>query len=161
MGSSNSNLNKIEENKFNSIIYRVKLPTNLITAPEKDERFLYYYTIESMEKAKVFLNLGNTSLVNYFNIYNMNISFISLLPVLYLGLYRRFRIKKQNSRIKSFTKAFPFVVLYYLADIFIVAEFQQDYYFKFLKEDLFANESGDDINEYLNFKLVYNNLLQH
>jgi hypothetical protein len=162
MGSSNS-ISKIEDNNENyiKITYRVKLPTNPIVSKEKDENFLFCNTVENMEKAKVFMNMGNPNLFSYYNVINMNFSFMSLVPVLFIALYRRFKIKKLNTKLMSTAKALPFVIAYIALENMTIVDFQQDFYFKFIKEELMPNDTTDDINSYLEFKNIYNNMLQH
>lgn len=162
MGSSNSVSNL--ENKNDNCIqvtYRVKLPTSPIISKQKDEKFLFYNTVENMEKAKVFMNMGNPNLFSYYNIINMNFSFMSLVPVLFIALYRRFRIKKLNSKLLSTAKAIPLVIAYIALENITIVDFQQDFYFKFIKEELMTNDTAEDINNYLEFKNIYNNMLQH
>jgi hypothetical protein len=167
MGSSSSSINNLNTDtekkfpidKYQTMIFRVKLPSQPVISKEKDEKYLFYDTIEKIEKAKVFLNLGNPNLFNYFNIYNLNISFISIAPVVFLFFYRRFRIKKDNSRIKSFAKAAPLLFLYYMGCLYIVAEFQQESYFKFIKDDLMQGAKDEEVDEFLKFKYNYSNLL--
>jgi hypothetical protein len=155
MGSGSSKTSDQSENKKNefTITYRVKLPDNPIISKEKDENYLFIYTIEEIEKAKLFMNIGNSNLLSYFGSYTINLSIISYAPVILLFFYRRFRIKKNNTKIKSFLKSFPIFIFYYYLTLSIMGSIQTDSYLNFLKQDL--NKTNEEINEFLNFKLEY------
>ena len=56
-------------------------------------------------------------------------------------------------------KSFHVLVGYYLLSLLTVAEFQQENYYKFIKEDLMAGEPESEVSDYINFKYAYNNLL--
>lgn len=146
-------------NKYQTMIFQVRLPSQPIISTEKDEKYLFYETIEKFEKAKIFLNLGNPKLLDYFNLNTMTLSFFSMAPVLFLFLYRRFRIKKNNSRIKSFAKSFPLWFLYYFGYSYIISEIKVEKYVEFIKQDLMPEAKQEEVDEFFRFKSNYNNLL--
>jgi hypothetical protein len=150
MGSSSSST----ENKNKYIItYRVKLPETPILTKEKDKEKLFIYTIEEIEKAKVYMSYGNQNLRSFFALYQSNLIFISFAPVILLFFYRRFRIKKKNSHIKSFVKSFPIFMIYYFSSMSYMGGMQSEFYLNFFTQDM--NKTNEEIGEYLHFKDEY------
>jgi hypothetical protein len=147
--------------KYEVVTFRVKLPSSPIISKEKDEKYLFFNTIESIEKAKVFMNTGNSHLYKSNVLTVMNIGIMSMLPVINLFFYRRFRITKQKSRLKSFLFAFIISGIYYNLALNIMGEAVQNTYMNFINEDLMKDEPAENIDEYLRFKYSYESLIQH
>ena len=86
-----------------TILYRVKLPDPPIISKEEDEKLLYSYIREQFELSKAAHKIysdNNKLFIGLINYYDSQF-FLSYVACLNLYFYRRLRIKKNFSRIKS------------------------------------------------------------
>ena len=108
---------KVELTPYHNITikYRIKLPDPVIISKEDDEKFLYSYVREQFELSKAALKLesANNLFISLLNFHESQF-FLSYVVCLNLFLYRRFRIKKNFSRVKSMFRSVIYTIPFYL-----------------------------------------------
>jgi hypothetical protein len=141
-----------------TIKYRIKLPSPPIISKEEDEKFLYKYMIENFEEAKAAMLLPNVNeyAIAKFNSYDSGLSLTYLL-CFNLFLYRRFRIKNQLTRSRSFLKSLlftsPFYFLWPGMLGYSLIQIENSLY-----NDLFNGGTEETITKYKEFKKKYESL---
>ena len=140
--------------------FRIPLPTKPIITKELDEKFLYSYVIEQMEKAKVIadtpdknLNLTAVKSIRQMKLYLSSIEYF-FIPLM---LYKRFKYKKNNTTVKSLLKTTAITsVLIFVSEFFFLSAAEGNY--DTFISNLLNTEDRNVFTQYAQFKEGYEKL---
>lgn len=146
--------------KENQLKFRIPLPAKAIVSKELDEKFLYCYVIEQMEKAKVIadapdknLNLTLVKGIRQMKLYLSSIEYF-FIP---LYLYRRYKYKKCNTTFKSLLKTTAITtVLIFFSEFFFLSSAEGNY--NTFISNLLKTDDKNVLDQYSEFKVGYEKL---